>query len=480
MKGVFTFRNLIISVTGGILIVSFSVTLFFFLFAITKFQPVLGLFNFIIMGLVLIIPSFIGGWLGAILSGKRHFKALFPSIGIGLISVIFMWIIKFTLFSNSGNLFIFSWKGMLLIVFSAILGGSLSIRNFFLSIVCFLSIAFILLIPMEKSISINGVESQEVVISSNNITLGATLTMPANRRGKIPGVLLIPGSGPQNRDETFGLLNATFRELALFLSKNGFVVLRYDKRGVGKSTGIFTESGLYDFAEDAENAYLYLRTLPEIDSSKIFLLGHSYGGKVATIVASRHQEIAGLILLACVASKEPDNLLRQHRFIANARGMDLDEKTKYFKELEDWFSGVRENKYKNYEDYFSAGGLSERLKKLMRINPLPPVWLRQAMEYDQLRTLSKIKVPILILAGDADWLVPPSETKLLEKVLQQSDHPDYTVKIFSNLDHRFTRVKSMEDSFNSMTSIKYLFKRHSIDSLVLDTLLEWMRSKLYD
>ena len=73
--------------------------------------------------------------------------------------------------------------------------------------------------------------------------------------------------------------------------------------------------------------------------------------------------------------------------------------------------------------------------------------------------------------------VPPSETKLLEKVLQQSDHPDYTVKIFPNLDHRFTRVKSMEDSFNSMTSIKYLFERHSIEPIVLNTILNWIKKK---
>ncbi|MCP2605827.1 alpha/beta fold hydrolase [Candidatus Aminicenantes bacterium AC-335-O07] len=369
---------------------------------------------------------------------------------------------------------------MLLMVFSAILGGSLFIRNFSLSVFCFVLILIILLIPYKESISVNDIESQEVIISSKEISLGATLTLPANRKRKIPGVLLVPGSGPQNRDETFGILNATFRELALYLSKNGFAVLRYDKRGVGKSTGVFTESGLYDFAEDAENAYLYLRTLPEIDSSKIFLIGHSYGGKVATIVASQHQEIAGLILLACVASKEPDNLLRQHHFIANARGMDLSEKIKYFKELEEWFVGVRENKYKNYEDYFSPEGLSKRLKKLMRINPLPPVWLRQAMEYDQLKTLAKIKTPILILSGDSDWLVPPSETKLLEKALQEAGHPNFIVRIFPKLDHRFTRVESMMESFKSMTSIKYIFERHPIDPLVLKTILDWIKDKSYN
>jgi dipeptidyl aminopeptidase/acylaminoacyl peptidase len=86
-------------------------------------------------------------------------------------------------------------------------------------------------------------------------------------------------------------------------------------------------------------------------------------------------------------------------------------------------------------------------------------------------------MPVLVFSGDADWLVPLSETKLLEKVLRENKHPDYTVKIFPHLDHRFTKAKSMEQSFKSMTSIVYLFEWHPLDPQVLQALLEWLKSK---
>ncbi|MFQ6084163.1 MAG: alpha/beta hydrolase family protein, partial [Candidatus Aminicenantia bacterium] len=121
--------------------------------------------------------------------------------------------------------------------------------------------------------------------------------------------------------------------------------------------------------------------------------------------------------------------------------------------------------------------LAEKLQKTQKVNPIPPIWLKQAMEYDQLKTLSNLHMSVLVLSGNADWLVPPSETKLLQKTLKEANYPDYKVKIFPGLDHRFTKVKSMKESFRLMTSIKYLFKRYPVDLLVLETILTWLKNK---
>ncbi|MFQ6082541.1 MAG: alpha/beta fold hydrolase, partial [Candidatus Aminicenantia bacterium] len=372
-------RNIVISVIGGILTLTFGIILALLLSPAIKVIPNLAPLSAQIAGLALIITAILAGWLAAMLSGVRGLRALIPSFGVGIVAAFLIGFIVLLLLKGIGNPLIFGWRGMIFVLWSAILGGALFVRGHALvfsslSFILICLISFLTYQDYEYITGINGIYSQNLTISSENIILGATITIPSNIKEKLPGVVLIPGSGPQDRDETFGLHNATFREIALFLSQNGFVVLRYDKRGAGSSSGVFTESGLYDFAKDAENAFLYLKSRPEVDSSKVFLLGHSYGGKVATIVASRHPETAGLILLACVASKEPDNILRQNQFIAYAKGMNTKERKKHFEDLKAWFNGVKNNKYQYYEDYFGPDGLAEKLQKTQKVNPIPPIW----------------------------------------------------------------------------------------------------------
>ncbi len=310
--------------------------------------------------------------------------------------------------------------------------------------------------------------------------LGATLTFPkTNSVSKLPGILLIHGSGKQDRDETFGLFNGTFREMAMFLSENGFATIRYDKRGVGQSGGDFLASGLYDFARDAESVFNYLKSKEEVDSSQIFLIGHSYGGKVATMVSSWHQEVAGLALLACVASQEPDNLIRQNKFISEAKKESDEQRKARLEMLDSWAEKVRNRDLQNYNDYFRPNELPREFQKMQQANPLPPLWMFQAMEYSQLKTLEKLKMPILAVSGASDWLVPPSETKLLEQTLERANHPDFEIKVFPEVDHHFIRVESPEKSYKMMSlySIKDLFREYPIYPPVLDEILSWLKDK---
>lgn len=140
---------------------------------------------------------------------------------------------------------------------------------------------------------------EEVTFANGDITLAGTLTLPETP-GPHPAVVLVSGSGPQDRDETLGggIAIKPFRLLADALTRNGVAVLRYDDRGVGQSGGVFSEATVAEFATDAESAIDYLLTRGEIDSNHIGLLGHSEGGQVAAMLGARNDDLDFIISLA--------------------------------------------------------------------------------------------------------------------------------------------------------------------------------------
>jgi pimeloyl-ACP methyl ester carboxylesterase len=132
--------------------------------------------------------------------------------------------------------------------------------------------------------------------ADHSIHFGATLTYP-DGGGSFPAVILITGSGLQDRDETIGL-HKPFAVIAHYLTQKGIAVLRIDDRGIGKSTGDTKNATSADFAKDVETSLAYLKTRAEIDVEKIGLVGHSEGGMIGPLVASRHPEIAFVVMLA--------------------------------------------------------------------------------------------------------------------------------------------------------------------------------------
>lgn len=154
--------------------------------------------------------------------------------------------------------------------------------------------------------------SKEVIITddSTDISLSATLTLP-DSTGVFPAVVLIAGSGPNDRDETiFG--HKPFFILSDHLTRNGFAVLRYDKRGVGKSTGDYSKATIKDFVYDANNIVDFLKNRNEIDGSKIGLIGHSEGGIIAPMVAAENTDVKYIVLMAAPGTKGIEIVLDQN------------------------------------------------------------------------------------------------------------------------------------------------------------------------
>ena len=141
-------------------------------------------------------------------------------------------------------------------------------------------------------------KQEEVLISNtkSSVQLAGTLTIPSN--GKVSKiVILITGSGPQNRNEEV-LNHRPFLVWSDWLTRHGIAVLRYDDRGVGKSTGEFSTATTFDFADDVEAAISFIRSRRDLNKLSIGLMGHSEGGLIAPMIASRNKNVKFIVLLA--------------------------------------------------------------------------------------------------------------------------------------------------------------------------------------
>ncbi len=165
-------------------------------------------------------------------------------------------------------------------------------------------------------------KEEEIAFSNEKakISLAGTLTLPPGR-GPFPAAILISDSGPHDRDESL-VGHRPFLVLADHLTRKGIAVLRFDKRGNGKSTGVYASATTEDFAGDAEAALAYLKGRKEIDEKKIGLIGHSEGGIIAPMVATRSPAVAWIVLLAGPGLKGEDVLLLQSELILRTAGVN--------------------------------------------------------------------------------------------------------------------------------------------------------------
>ncbi|MCA1761873.1 MAG: alpha/beta hydrolase family protein [Cryomorphaceae bacterium] len=155
---------------------------------------------------------------------------------------------------------------------------------------------------------------------SDGISLAGTLTYP-KEKGPHPAVILISGSGPQDRNSEL-LGHRPFLVISDYLTRNGIAVLRTDDRGAGESGGNHNASGLAEFTSDALAAVDYLKSRSEINSSKIGLIGHSLGGIIGPMTAAENSDIAYLILLAGPGMKGHELMLLQKEIIERQMGID--------------------------------------------------------------------------------------------------------------------------------------------------------------
>ena len=282
-----------------------------------------------------------------------------------------------------------------------------------------------------------------------DVTLAGTLTLPKGA-GPFPAALLIAGSGPYDRDESISN-HKPFLVLSDYLTRKGIAVLRYDKRGAGKSTGSADRATTLDLAGDAQAGVAFLKTRKEIDASRLGLIGHSEGAIIAPYIASHSKDLPWLVLLAAPATKGQDTLLNQSELIGRAGGLSdaqlvaslTFDKAAYDLVREEPNPGILTGKL---NDLVKESGLTSAippaaLEPQLRMMSSP--WFRFFLDYDPIPNLEKTKCPVLALYGQKDLQVPAkTNLPLLQKALREAGNQDADIRQLAELNHLFQHAYS--------------------------------------
>lgn len=337
--------------------------------------------------------------------------------------------------------------------------------------------------------------SRDIVYHSpdGKVQYGATITMP-DSTGKFPAILLVSGSGQQNRDEEiFG--HRPFAVLADFLTRAGYLVMRVDDRGIGKSTGNFQDCTTFDFADDASNSLNYLKKLPQTDEHKLGIIGHSEGGIIAEMLAAKRKDLDFVVLMAApgipslhlqelqriaatrkIAPAAPaaalavDSIIFHYavaEFISNedtstARVRALDSLDTYFsKHPPDIFASKGQRDSMMQRSVFSFIHLISKNK-----------WLNQWLRLDATDYLTKIKSKVLALNGSEDFQVTPQENLAgIKAALSNGRCKDFEIKELPGLNHLFQHC-------NECTLQEYGQLTQTLDPSLLNAITDWLLKKV--
>lgn len=234
----------------------------------------------------------------------------------------------------------------------------------------------------------------DVTIPASGFSLAGSLTMPRGTgRLKQPAVILVGGSGPVGRDETVAGI-PIFAQLAGGLAEQGYVVLRYDKRGVGQSGGRSETVTLSDYADDLRAAVKWLAKRDDIDGRRIALAGHSEGGAVAMLAAAHEDKVASLVLIATPGTTGQELVLEQQRHLLDVMNApEAERQSKIDLQTRIQTAVITDKGW-------------EALPPELRKQADSP-WFRSLLLFDPAKVMPRIKPPILIVQGDLDAQVPP-------------------------------------------------------------------------
>lgn len=328
-------------------------------------------------------------------------------------------------------------------------------------------------------------EDIEFTNAKDDVTLSGTLTYP-NGEGKFPAVILVSGSGPQDRNETI-MQHHPFWVIADYLSSKGIAVLRYDDRGVGKSTGSFASATTFDLANDAQAGVEFLMKDKRIDKKRIGIIGHSEGGLIAPIVASKNKKIDHIVLLAGPGVRGDSIISMQSRLIMKADGYSdeeiesdmrlIDQVMKIIvsdlerSEIKDSVASFLTKEIMAIPDSLLPEGTTKQMLLMQSIPRYQNDWMIEFLRLDPTPYLEKLKCDVYAVNGAKDLQVPAKENiDAIKESLGASKSKSVETKIYPNLNHLFQNCTTGSPS-------EYGDIEETFSAQVLNDLYKWIISR---
>ena len=285
----------------------------------------------------------------------------------------------------------------------------------------------------------------------DSFLLVGTLTLP-KKITNVPAIILVSGSGPQNRDEEM-MGHRPFWVLADYLTNQGYAVLRYDDRGTFDSEGKFTSATTFNFVKDAASAFFYLKNRPEVDSTKIVIMGHSEGGLIANVLGATIPNLSGIVSLAGTSIRGDSILKIQTRLLAESIGekgpqLDLTNafndaiwnaavNSKNIEELEPELTAVSKKFAKKLrKKKFIKKNEENQLIEAVKTSVLNP-WMYEFIRYSPSMHIPDIACHVLVLIGSRDIQVTSTENIKGYKDLLPKNDKLHLIKELKGLNHLF-------------------------------------------
>jgi uncharacterized protein len=319
-------------------------------------------------------------------------------------------------------------------------------------------------------------------------TFTGTLTLPKASNGPFAAVLLITGSGQQNRDEEI-FDHKPFLVIADYLTRRGIAVLRVDDRGVGGSTGEVSKATTADFAEDVKAGMEFLKNRKDIDAKHIGLIGHSEGGIIAPMVASQSKDVAFIVMLAGTGVPGDELMLEQNRLVLGAKGeskLVIDVQIKLLSMVMPIVKKEEDPKVtqklilEEFAMMKDKANDKEKEELIRRENSdlkvlaaqLSSPWMRYFLALDPRQALRKVQCPVLALNGEKDTQVPAKlNLDEIAKALKEGGNKDFTCKELPSMNHLFQICKTCGVE-------EYAGIEETIAPVALETVAAWIEARV--
>jgi dienelactone hydrolase len=278
------------------------------------------------------------------------------------------------------------------------------------------------------------------------LTLRGTLTLPQGAStARVPAIVTITGSGPQDRDGSFAGLPSyrPYYQLADTLARRGIAVLRLDDRGAGSDAGPPTVTSA-DLANDVRAAVAWLRERSEVDPRRIGLVGHSEGGTIGPMVAATDSAIAAVVIMGGTVSKGREIVEFQQRFVVDSMAHLLGQQR--------------------------DAALAQYARNTDSVAAAMP-WMRFFLEYDGRPAAGRVRAPVLILHGEKDYQVPVAEADKTAAAVRAGGNRDVTVRRYPGMNHLFLPDAGVGFSYEKLPSVV-------VPDAVMGAIADWLAARL--